>query len=330
MASGYAFDHRLDWSDNESARCWCLHNPASEDCAGVPEPEWIACSSDADAFRWDHSYDRELFRLGGNSGATLCLDADNDGHMDLLTTEIVHWDVGKSSDPSELLFNTGEGLLFERPGNESTGLTRSHDMTAWNEGDITASAFDFDNDGRLDIWIGSTDYEGTRGLLYRNQGDRLFESVPLEVGIDHTRAHGSAVADFDQDGDLDIVVGHSRSRCEEDCYETSRIRFFENQLGAASNAVQIELVGAGSSNASAVGATVQLRTETEGEGVFLQTRQVDGAHGQFGQQDSFIQHFGLGEACGGELTVHWPDEAGSSQAVEIQAPGRYRIVQGAN
>ena len=28
--------------------------------------------------------------------------------LDLLTTEIVHWDVGSSSDPSELLFNTGD------------------------------------------------------------------------------------------------------------------------------------------------------------------------------------------------------------------------------
>ena len=326
VASGYAFDHRLDWSDNESARCWCVQNPTSADCAGVPAPELIACASDADAFRWDHAYDRELFRLGGNSGATLCLDADNDGHMDLLTTEIVHWDVGKSSDPSELLFHTGEGVVFERPGNERTGLTRTHDMTAWNEGDITASAFDFDNDGRLDIWIGSSEYEGARGLLYRNLGERSFEPVPLDVGIDHTRAHGSAVADFDQDGDLDIVVGHSRSRCEDDCYETARIRFFENQLGATSNAVQVELVGADGSNVSAVGATLNFRTETDGG--HLQTRQVDGAHGQFGQQDSFIQHFGLGDACEGTLTIHWPDEDGSTQEVKIKAPGQYRVVQG--
>ncbi|MFW5967554.1 MAG: FG-GAP repeat domain-containing protein, partial [Persicimonas sp.] len=41
--SGYAFDDRTDWTDNESARCYCKHNPDAEDCDGVPEPEHIAC-----------------------------------------------------------------------------------------------------------------------------------------------------------------------------------------------------------------------------------------------------------------------------------------------
>jgi hypothetical protein len=323
IASGYAFDHRVDWSDNESARCWCTLHPDDTDCEGVPEPELISCSTDGDAFRWDHDYDREPFRLGGNSGATLCLDADNDGHMDLLTTEIVHWDVGTSSDPSELLFNTGQGVVFERPGNEATGLTREHELVAWNDGDITASAFDFDNDGQLDIWIGGTDYEGARGLLFHNQGARRWSPVPLDIGIDHTRAHGSAVADFDKDGDLDIVVGHSTARCEDDCYETNRVRFFENKVGQDANAVSIELVGGGGSNAAAVGARLTLVADGR-----TQVRQVDGGHGQFGQQDAFAQHFGIGEACAAELTVRWPDEEGSTQTVTVDRPGRFRLTQG--
>ena len=75
-----------------------------------------------------------------------------------------------------------------------------------------------------------------------------------------------------------------------------------------------------------MGATLNFRTEADGG--LLQTRQVDGAHGQFGQQDSFTQHFGLGDACEGTLTIHWPDEDGSTQEVKIKAPGQYRIVQG--
>ena len=71
VASGFAFDDRIDWSDNESARCFCKLHPDEEDCAGVPAPALTACSSDADILRWDHDYDREPFRLGGNSGTTV-------------------------------------------------------------------------------------------------------------------------------------------------------------------------------------------------------------------------------------------------------------------
>ena len=323
ISSGYAFDHRVDWSDNESARCWCTLNPGDNDCDGVPEPELISCSSNGDAFRWDHDYDREAFRLGGNSGATLCLDADNDGVMDLLTTEIVHWDVGTSSDPSELLFGTAGAISFERPGNEATGLTREHELVGWNDGDITASAFDFDNDGQVDVWIGSSDYEGARGLLFHNEGGRSFTPVPLDIGIDHTRAHGSAVADFDNDGDLDIVVGHSTARCEDDCYETNRIRFFENDVGEHANFVQLELEGAAGTNASAIGAQITLVSDGR-----TQVRQVDGAHGQFGQQDPLAQHFGLGAACTAEVTVRWPGGSAETQTVTLGQPGRFRLAQG--
>lgn len=64
VESGYAFDSNTNWSDNESARCWCTLHPTDEDCDGVPEPSLISCNQDSDAFRWNHQYDREPFRLG--------------------------------------------------------------------------------------------------------------------------------------------------------------------------------------------------------------------------------------------------------------------------
>ena len=33
ISSGYAFDERQDWTDNESARCWCFLHPEDEDCS---------------------------------------------------------------------------------------------------------------------------------------------------------------------------------------------------------------------------------------------------------------------------------------------------------
>jgi len=324
VASGYAYDHRVDWSDNESARCWCTLHPTAEDCEGVPEPEHIACSTDDDAFRWDHTYDREPFRLGGNSGASVCRDIDNDGYVDILTTEIVHWDVGESSDPSELLFNTGSSdIAFERPGNDATGLTRTHSGVTWDDGDITGSIFDFDNDGWADVYIGSSDYPGTRGLLYHQSSARSFEAVLPEEGIDHTRSHGSAIADFDRDGDLDIVVGHSSMRCAGDCRDTFEVRLFENQMGDDSNWIQVDLRPGSGANGAAVGARVTVTTDS-----VTQVQEVSGGYGQWGNQDDRVLHFGLGTDCMAEVTVHWPNAAGTEETFSVGSGYRWVLSQG--
>jgi enediyne biosynthesis protein E4 len=323
LSSGYAFDERVDWTDNESARCWCKLHPTDTDCDGVPAPSAIACSSDSDAFRWNHAYDREPFRLGGNSGETVCADLNNDGRLDLFTTEIVHWDVGESSDPSEILWNDhGESPIFFRPGGTATGITREHEISDWNEGDITASVFDFDNDGWPDIYLGSTDYTGTRGLLYRQISPEQFELVPTDVGVDHRRSHGSAVADFDRDGDLDLVVGHSPGRCGGECYDTFNIRLFENQLSGSGNWLQIALEG-DESNRAAIGA--QVTVELDGS---TQLQEVDGGHGQWGNQDDLTLHFGMGQSCESEVTVRWPNENLTTQSFVLQAGHRYLIIEG--
>ncbi|MBI5494875.1 MAG: CRTAC1 family protein [Deltaproteobacteria bacterium] len=326
VASGYALDARTDWTDNESARCWCKLHRSDADCAGVPLPAHITCTTDADAFRWNHATDREAYRLGGNSGTTVCVDVDNDGDLDLLTTEIKHWDVGQSSDPSELLFNNGASdVVFDRPGREATGLTRPQPSPFFDEGDMTAAVFDFDNDGRPDIYLGSADYDGTRGWLYWQQPDHVFAAVPLEQGIDHRSSHGIAVADFDRDGDLDVVVGHSRNRCTgaDHCYPTANARLFENVLGQDGNWVQLALVGGTGSNRMAVGARVTVATADQS-----QVQEVEGGHGHYGMQHDAVLHFGLGAACRADVTVRWPDRALTTQRFEVQAGYRYRVEQG--
>jgi hypothetical protein len=328
IESGYAFDERADWTDNESARCWCTLHPDAVDCAGVPAPMYIACATDQDAFRWDHTYDREPFRLGGNSASTTCVDIDNDGDVDLVTGEIVHWDVGSSSDPSELILNSGEAdVRFDRPGNDATGLARIHDSVDWNDGLMTQSVFDFDNDGWADVYLGGSDYPGNHGLLSHQDSPAHFEPVPIELGIDHHRSHGSVVADFDHDGDLDIIVGHSRARCDpkapDDCYATSQVRFFENVLGQSGNSLQLSLAGAAGTNRAAIGARVTVKTAAT-----VQTRDVEGGHGHYGSQDDLTLHFGLGEDCSAEVTVRWPDAALTSQTFTLNGGRRYLVTQG--
>ena len=326
VASGYAYDPISDWSDNESARCWCQLNPGDAGCGPqVPQPR-INCQENSDAFRWRHATDRERWRLGGNSGGTVCGDVDNDGRLDLLTSEIVHWDVGRNSDEAELLFNTGESpLRFDRPGNQETGLARRKPQGTWDEGIITGNLIDFDNDGWLDVYFGGTDYAANRGLLYRQERPRSFQKVPSSLGVDFYRAHGSVVADFDRDGDLDLVVGHSRMRCGQtgECMSPPIVGFFENQLGATSNWVQLELVGGERTNRWAVGAQVKVTADGS-----TQLQELAGGHGHFGSQNDRLMHFGLGMACTAEVEIRWPDLDLTTQLISVQSGYRYRIVQG--
>jgi hypothetical protein len=330
IESGYAFDQNQDWSDNESARCWCKLHPTDMGCQGVPPPMYIQCTMDSDAFRWNNATDQNAFRLGGNSGSTMCADVDNDGWLDLVTSEIVHWDVGKSSDRAELLLNTKDpNVVFNRPGNDKTGLARTYKDVAWNEGIMTGAVFDFDNDGWADIYFGNSDYPGDHGLLFHQDAPGHFVPVPLAVGIDHHRSHGIAVADFDHDGDLDVVVGHSFARCHQDpnddseCYATQQVRFFENVLGDKGNFITVRLVGGAGTNRAAIGARVTVKA-----GSVTQMRDVEGGHGHYGIQDDLALLFGLGDACEADVTVRWPNADLTTESFHLQAGYRFILEQG--
>jgi len=337
VASGYAYDHRFDWTDNLSAQCHCHDHPKDPECDKPPEPPPGICQSLKNSFggkyRWNHSTDREAFNLGGNSGATVCADVDNDGMIDLMTHEIVHSDVGSSSDPSELLINQASAeVRFARPGGEVTGLVRDdikYDWGGYDRGDMTGAIFDFDNDGWKDVYIGSSDYWGNHGLLFHQHSKQKFQRLDPADYFKHNRANGVAIADFDRDGDLDLFAGHSLMRCPEgskyssDCYPTQQIKLFRNLMGAGSNWLQVHLEGAEGSNRSAIGARVDIKT-SEGP----QTRVVDGGHGHFGTQRDATLHFGLGAACSAKVTVVWPDAKRTIQTFELSANQRYKLRQG--
>jgi hypothetical protein len=198
-----------------------------------------------------------------------------------------------------LLLNDGTGQ-FTRPGNEKMGLARSWPSSSWNEGDITAAFFDFDNDGYQDILIGSSDYPDTHIFLYAQQEDGTFEDVSKQTGMNQPWPAGLAIADFDADGDLDVISGSSTARTGTP-WEDRRLHFYENL--SSGNAARLNLRGT-TNNGAGIGAEVRIQT-----GNRTQRFDVSGGYGHFGLHNTTGINAGLGEACRFDAEVTWPTGA---------------------
>lgn len=137
-----------------------------------------------------------------NSGnyASEWTDADGDGDLDLFIAKC-RINVDAFDDPRRinvLYINEGDEFV-ERA--ESFGLALGAQSWTGNWGDI-------DNDGDMDLFVTNHDY---RSILYENiDNDTFVEIQILESGqnIDNY-AYQSAMADFNNDGYLDILVGGS-------------------------------------------------------------------------------------------------------------------------
>lgn len=327
-------DDNDDWTTNWNAQCWCQDHPKDDECDKCPPPE-VNCKYLAfgppyppGTYRWNHPTDRKPYRLSGNTGLLTCADIDNDGDLDLVEGTIVHPDVGPSADPTRIIRNDGvtngipQFTTLRAEDNGLRPLDRVNDV-----GDMAGGVFDFDNDGRLDVFIASSDYPGTHAVLFHQKPDGTFEEVPIDLGIDHKHAHGATVADFDRDGDLDVVLGSSTMRCNlspTECYKTEEVHVFRNDMPPG-NSVQIQLAGTGGSNTSAIGAHVWVTA-----GGVTQMAEVGGGYGLFGQQNELVLHYGLGAACAiDEVKVRWPDGSLTTQTWHnVRANYLVKLTQG--
>ena len=165
--------------------------------------------------------------------------------------------------------------------------------------------FDYDNDTRLDLFVAnghiidnihlfnnvSTYRE--RNFLFRNQGDGEFEEIggrSGEVFSHQSVARGAAAADFDRDGDEDVLVTH--------CGES--LLLLRNDGGNDNGWVSLRLVGK-RSNRDAVGARITLHI-----GDRRHIKEIK-AGSSYLSQGGLELIFGLGEAAAADrVEIRWP------------------------
>ncbi len=163
-------------------------------------------------------------------------------------------------------------------------------------------------------------------VLLRNDGPDAsgqleFTDVAMALGADSDKdARGTAMADFDNDGDLDIVINNNPGDSRNP--KRARATLLRNEVGAARNWLAVELTGT-DSNREGIGAIVTIEA-----GGNHQMRQVEAGSGYASQHGTRL-YFGLGDAAQIDaLTVRWP--SGAVEAYEdLKTRALVRITEGA-
>lgn len=271
--------------------------------------------------------DEAPFRSNGNTFDAPAGDVDNDGDLDLFLAEITHAWAGSSSDRSSLLENQGavealglrRELGFER---HPDAMPRKHAVPSWNQGDLYAGWTDADLDGRLDLVLASGDYPDDQRLrLFRQTSQPLrFEDATAAAGIDVDNSAMLSLADYDRDGDQDVLTGNTNMRSSPEVIKARVLRPFllENQAaGRGAHWLSLRLVGRGAarggSNRDAIGA----RAVVVVSGDLHLMREVQGGLGHAGHRDGRELCFGLGAARWVKhVVVRWPTRGGVVSVLE--------------
>lgn len=315
VSAGFAYDENLDYHDDQAFLCYCAGNASDPDCAGAEAPK-VQCSG---VPKWSPGHSDQPEALGGNTFTSVCSDITGDGKLDVYNAEIQHWWAGQAADPSALLVNEGD-LTFDRPSRDQTGMHWEHVGVSWDEGGIDAAAGDLDNDGREEVVIGRSDYYDQYAMVFHQLADGRFQESAKSSGIDHPCAASPILADFDRDGDLDVVMASSRMRdwCAK-AWDRNEIRFYENDASQYGGWLAVRLVGDGvTANRSAIGARVVI--EASGKKI---TKVVQGAYGHGASQQDGVLFFGIGGCTGVDsVEVRWPDQARTVERWEKVGAGR--------
>jgi len=218
-------------------------------------------------------------------------DYDLDGHLDLFKTHF-------AEDANGLYHNGGKGNF-----DDATQLSRVAVETryiCWGAG-----MFDLDNDGYPDIFMVTGNVypevecklpqfaNRTPRVLFRNLGNGAFEELGEQSGPGVAEPHcsrGCAFGDFDNDGDLDILIVNLNE-------SPSLLR---NDLRGRQNWIKVKLEGV-KSNRSAIGARVLVHY-----GGKVQAQAMLSQSSFYSCNDPRL-HFGLGTFVSVDIEVYWPN-----------------------
>jgi hypothetical protein len=249
-------------------------------------------------------------------------DYNRDGLLDIVKTNF-------AGDTDSLYQNLGDGTFEDHTYLSGLGVNTRY--LGWGVGFV-----DLDNDGWLDIFISNGHVYpevdashldapyAEHKYVYRNLRTGQFEEVTAKAGsgmTDAVPARGCAFGDYDNDGDLDVVVNCVNAppqllRCD------STIK---------RNWVKVRLVGT-KSNRSGIGARITVTAATasqEMSGVGKQPlRQIEEVRsgGSYYSQNDMRVHFGLDQAKTVQtLEIAWP--SGVKDVLKELAANRLYVIE---
>ncbi len=249
--------------------------------------------------------------MGVDSG-----DIDNDGDLDLFATDMkpmdeepetlsayegVIADIEASPDTDDIQIPENVLLVAGDDGYSSAAPSFGIEATGWSWSGLFG---DLDNDGFQDLYVVNGmvadnlfDHLPGASLTEPNQAFRNIAGQRFEPeyswGLDDSSGgRGMAMADLDNDGDLDIVVNNLNAPA----------RLYENRL-CGGRSVTVRLAWEGTGNPTAIGSQVIVKGD---DGMRL-VRTVESSRGYLSGA-SRSAHFGLGaDRDTVDLEVVWPD-----------------------
>lgn len=217
---------------------------------------------------------------GVSSMGPFAADIDRDGRLDMYIPDMGY---------STVLMNKGD--FFEDYTTRSQVAVYCGQYTGWG-----GLLFDYDNDGLPDLFVsnGNAHFEYTEeDVLLRNAGGTRFEDVSQQSGdyFDAKRVgRGSAYADYDNDGDLDLLIVNLNDQAV----------LLRNDGGNRRNWIKIwpRLPGP---ERDALGARVTVKA-----GNLTQVDELQPVRGYLAQVDQRL-HFGLGDLQQVDsIDIRWP------------------------